>query len=81
VYFNRNAIPDSIFVHACSNFGHGPHVFMARREILIERKAALYPRREPFGNDLYVRAANGNSAYAHQDLRRPWFRNGLLHQA
>ncbi|MBP1700726.1 MAG: hypothetical protein H6Q41_5914 [Deltaproteobacteria bacterium] len=63
--FYCDAVPDLIFVHACPKFSHRTHVFMARREILIERETALYPRRQPFGNNLYVRAANGNSVNAH----------------
>ena len=75
-----NAIPDSEFVHARSELDHGAHVFMARREILIERETASDPCRQPFGQDLHVRTADRNGVNPHQHLGGPGFRNGFFHQ-
>jgi hypothetical protein len=79
--FDSNTISDFILVYACSELSHRAHVLMAGCEILIEGKAALNPRGEPFGDNLYVRSANGNSVNPHQDLCGTWLGNGFFHQA
>jgi hypothetical protein len=49
MYLHGNAVSYLEFVYACPEFCDGTHVFMARREILVEGEPSLYPGRVSFG--------------------------------
>ena len=80
VYLDGDAIPDGVFVDTRPELDHGAHIFVARREILVEGEAAPDPCGQTFGDDLHVRAADGDRVDPDQNLGWTRFRDGLFRE-
>ena len=68
VNFHRDALADLVFVDARPERDHGTHVFVAGREVLVERQAALNRGRRPVIDDLEIGGADRHRVDAHQHL-------------
>ena len=76
-----DALADAILVHARAERRDGAHVFVAGREVLVERLAAADHRRRTVRDDLQVGGADRHGIDAHQHLGAARHRHRLLHQA
>ena len=68
VDFHRDALADLVFVDAGAERHHGAHVFVAGREVLVERHAALDRGRRTVIDDLEIGRADRHRVDAHQHL-------------
>jgi len=62
--FYCDAVPDLIFVHACPSLATVPMYSWPGVKFLLKGDRPVSTQ-AAFGNNLYVRAANGNSVNAH----------------
>ncbi len=76
-----DAITDPVLVHARPELDDGAHIFMARREILVEGGAALDHGGQSLGDDLHVRPADGHGVDPHQNFGWSRFRNGFFRES
>ena len=76
--FDRHARTDFVFVDTGPERDHRPHVFMAGREVLVERQAALDRRRRAVIDNLKISGADCHRVDAHQHLRLFRYRHRLL---
>ena len=81
VDFDRHARADLVFVDARSERHHRAHVFMAGREVLVERQAALNRGRRAVIDDLEIGGADRDCVDAHQHFRLLRHRHRLLPDA
>src|SRR6266478_4705056 len=80
VDFHADALADFELVDSWSERGNRAHIFVARREVLVEGQAALNARRRAAVNDLKVGCADRNGVDADQNLRAFWNRCGFVAQ-
>src|SRR5512146_134002 len=68
VDFDRDPVANLEFVHTGPQFGHDPHVFIARRKILVERRSAWDERRPATTDHFEIGPANRRCLDPHQYL-------------
>jgi hypothetical protein len=69
--FHGDALADAVLIHARSERRHSAHVFVPRREQLVERFTATDQRRHAVADDLQVCRADRHGIDAHQHLGAP----------
>src|SRR6516164_7120601 len=76
--FDGDTLTDLVFIDTWPERYDRAHVFMARREVLVERQAALNRRRRPVIDDFEIGGADRHRIDAHQHFRllRYWDRLG-----
>src|SRR5215470_1593418 len=73
VDLNRHALTDREFIDAGSLRDHGPHIFVAGREALVEGQSPLNQGRGTVVNDLKIGRTNGDRVDPHQDFTVAWY--------
>src|SRR5215472_4744606 len=78
--FDRDALAYLVFVDARTERDHRAHIFVARREVLVERLAALDERRRPVIDDFKIGGADRHRVDANENLGALGHRDWLLRQ-
>src|SRR5207342_1170214 len=68
VDFHGDALPNLVFVDAGTERHDRAHVFVSRREILVEGETALDRGRRSVPDDLQIGGADGDGVDAHENL-------------